>query len=133
MLLKIENFFLKLLLCGYGFSSLANEASQDPLSTSPKPTWIEQYFPFILFGILLYFILIRPQQRKHKQHESFLSKIKKGDEILTAGGIYGRIEGLTDSFVILEVAEKVKIRVVRSQISSYASQVTKDKGKSKND
>ena len=85
-----------------------------------KPTALEQFFPFLILGALLYLLLIRPQQKKHKQHRIFLDQIKRGDEVLTNSGIYGRIEGLTDHFVILEVAENVRIRVVKSQISSYS-------------
>ncbi|MCZ0932663.1 MAG: preprotein translocase subunit YajC [Oligoflexia bacterium] len=97
----------------YSFNSYSNTAD------SPKPNAFEQFFPFLLIGLFFYFILIRPQQKKHKQHGDFLSKIKRGDEVLTNSGIYGRIEGLTDSFVILEVAENVRIRIAKSQIASY--------------
>ena len=125
--LKIKSFcFLYLVLLSCGFPSFANSASGSPGQTPAGPTALEQFFPFILLGILFYFLFIRPQQRKHRQHGDFLSKIKRGDEVLTSSGIYGRIEGLTDSFVILEVAEDVRIRVVKSQISSYASH-TEDK------
>ena len=85
----------------------------------PQPTTLEQFFPFILIGLFFYFILIRPQQRKAKSHNQFLSNLKRGDEVLTASGIFGSIEGLTDQFVILEVAENVRIRVIKSQIASY--------------
>lgn len=85
----------------------------------PQPTALEQFFPFILLGLFFYFILIRPQQRKAKSHNQFLSNLKRGDEVLTASGIFGSIEGLTDQFVILEVAENVRIRVMKSQIASY--------------
>ena len=93
----------------------------------PKPTTLEQFFPFILIGLFFYFILIRPQQKKHKQHGDFLSQLKRGDEVLTASGIYGRIEGLTDSFIILEVAENVRIRIAKSQIASYTGETSQQK------
>lgn len=86
---------------------------------SQKPNAFEQFFPFILIGLFFYFILIRPQQKKYKSHGDFLSKLKRGDEVLTASGIYGRIEGLTENFIILEVAENVRIRITKSQIASY--------------
>ena len=85
----------------------------------PQPTAFEQLVPFIFIGLLLYFILIRPQQRKARSHNQFLSNLKRGDEVLTASGIFGSIEGLTDQFVILEVAENVRIRVMKSQIASH--------------
>ena len=102
----------------YSYSSYASTAK------APKPNAFEQFFPFLLIGLFFYFILIRPQQKKHKQHGNFLSKIKRGDEVLTNSGIYGRIEGLTDSFVILEVAENVCIRVAKAQIASYTGETS---------
>ena len=85
-----------------------------------KPNALEQFFPFILIGIGLYFVLIRPQQKRYRQHRDFLSKVKRGDEVLTSSGIYGKVEGLTEGFIILEVAKGIKIRVEKSHINSYA-------------
>lgn len=96
---------------------------------TPQPNAFEQIFPFLLIGLFFYFILIRPQQKKHKQHGDFLSKIKRGDEVLTSSGIYGRVEGLTDSFIILEVAENVRIRIVKSQIASYTGELKQQEEK----
>ena len=96
--------------------------------TAPaKPTALEQFFPFILLGLVFYFLFIRPQQKRHKQHRAFLSKIKRGDEVLTQSGIYGKIEGLTDDFVILKVDETARIRVVRSQIASWTNETETNK------
>ena len=111
------------LFCLFNFSSFADTAK------GPQPNAIEQLFPFLLIGLVFYFLLIRPQQRKYKQHGDFLSKIKRGDEVLTSSGIYGKIEGLTDSFVILEVAENVRIRVAKSQISSYTQDPAQSESK----
>lgn len=107
-------------------SALAEKGTESPAKT-PTPTALEQFFPFIIIGLVFYFILIRPQQRRHKMHRDFLSQIKRGDEILTSSGIYGRIEGLTNNFIILEVAENVRIRVAKSQIASYTNETEKDK------
>lgn len=126
MFLNRKFFFVTLLqvLClFYSWSSLA-EANP---ATQAKPTALEQFFPLILLGLVFYILLIRPQQRKYKQHGNFLSKIKRGDEVLTSSGIYGKIEGLTDSFVILEVAEDVCIRVAKSQIASYVDKVEQNR------
>lgn len=126
MFLKIKSSVLFIVLFFYYFPCWAKNA---PAQTAPTPNALEQFFPFILLGILFYFLFIRPQQRRHKQHGDFLSKIKRGDEILTSSGIYGKIEGLTDSFVILEVAENVRIRVAKSQISSWTAEAEKQKSK----
>ena len=102
----------------------AGEAATGGEKTAPKPTAIEQFFPFILLGLFFYFILIRPQQKKAKSHNQFLAGLKRGDEVLTTGGIFGSIEGLTDQFVILEVAENVRIRIMKSQIASHTKSLT---------
>ena len=108
----------------YAFNSFANP------DQAPKPNAFEQLFPFFLIAIVFYFLLIRPQQKRHKQHGDFLSKIKRGDEVLTSSGIYGRIEGLTESFVILEVAENVRIRIAKSQIASHTEEKKQEQQKS---
>jgi preprotein translocase subunit YajC len=70
----------------------------------------------IMFAIF-YFMLIRPQQKKAKEHGEMLKNLKKGDEVVTTGGIIGRIAGITDQFVTLEVQEKVRLKLVRSHIT----------------
>lgn len=89
----------------------------------PRPSALEQFFPFILIGLIFYFLLIRPQQKKFKHQQNFLSKLKRGDEVITSSGIFGRIEGLTDQFVILEVADSVRIRVLKSKIASFIKEL----------
>lgn len=74
----------------------------------------------ILMIAVFYFILIRPQQKKQKEQDAWLKSLKKGDEVVTSGGVIGRISGLTDNTVTLEVQEKVRIKVLRSSISGKA-------------
>jgi preprotein translocase subunit YajC len=74
-------------------------------------------FPSSFFGIF-YFLLIRPQQKRQKEHKALLSNLKKGDQVITAGGMYGKITGLTDTAVTLEIAEKIRVKVARGQISA---------------
>ncbi|MDP2601990.1 MAG: preprotein translocase subunit YajC [Deltaproteobacteria bacterium] len=74
-------------------------------------------FPFILIFVIMYFMVIRPQQKKSKQHQEMLAKLKKNDEVMTSGGIYGKVIDLKDTVVTLEVAPNVRIRVHRPQIS----------------
>lgn len=78
----------------------------------------------ILMIAVFYFILIRPQQKKQKEQESWLKSLKKGDEVVTSGGVIGRISGLTDNTVTLEVQEKVRIKVLRSSVSGKAPGTT---------
>lgn len=79
--------------------------------------------PFSSFGLLIvmfvafYFILIRPQQKRQKEHNSMLNQLIKGDKVVTSGGILGTIVSLTDRYATLEVSDKMKIRVLRSHIA----------------
>ncbi len=75
------------------------------------------FLPLILIFGIFYFLLIRPQQKKQKQHQEFINNLQKGTEVVTSGGIIGRITGITDDVVTLEIADKVRIKVVRNQIA----------------
>lgn len=69
----------------------------------------------IMFAVF-YFFLIRPQSKKAKEHQNMLNALQKGDEVVTGGGVIGRISGITDKIVTLEVSEKVRVRVLKAQI-----------------
>jgi preprotein translocase subunit YajC len=79
-------------------------------------------FPLMMIMMIavFYFILIRPQQKKQKEQDAWLKSLKKGDDVVTSGGVIGRISGLTDNTVTLEVQEKVRIKVLRSSVSGKA-------------
>ena len=74
--------------------------------------------PFILIFVIMYFMVIRPQQKKAKEHQEMLGKLKRNDEVMTSGGIYGKVMDLKETVVTLEVAPNVRIRVHRPQISA---------------
>ena len=71
----------------------------------------------VLMFVIFYFLLIRPQQKKAKAHKAMLANIHKGDKILTNGGIYGRVTGLDDQTLTLEIAPQVRIKVSRGHIA----------------
>ncbi|HUF41016.1 MAG TPA: preprotein translocase subunit YajC [Verrucomicrobiae bacterium] len=91
-------------------------AQAAPGATGPGP--LVTIFPFILIFVIMYFMVIRPQQRKVKQHQELLAKLKRNDEVMTSGGIYGKIVDLKETVVTLEIAPNVRIRVHRPQISA---------------
>lgn len=96
-------------------------------AAAAQPSVVEQFLPLLaIFGIF-YFFILRPQANRQKQHAQFLNQLKRGDEVVTNGGIFGRIEGLTEGFVTLEIANDVKIRVLKSQISASAKEMTATK------
>ena len=72
--------------------------------------------PIILMFVVLYFVMIRPQMRRAKEHKSMVEALQKGDEVVAAGGIVGRITKISDNYVTLEIADKVEIRVQRPAI-----------------
>jgi preprotein translocase subunit YajC len=82
------------------------------------PGQLLSFLPLVLIFVVFYFLLIRPQQKKAKQHQDMLGKLKKNDEVMTSGGIYGKVVTLADNVVTLEVAPNVRIRVNRPQISA---------------
>ena len=74
--------------------------------------------PLALIFIIFYFLLIRPQQKKQAEHQKMLSELKKNDEVITAGGIYGVIVNVKDESVTLKIAEEVKIEIQKSAIAT---------------
>lgn len=73
--------------------------------------------PFILVGVLFYFMLIRPQQKQQKERKAMLDALKKGDQIVTVGGIYGELVALKEDYVTVKVAEKTGLKISRNGIS----------------
>ncbi len=76
------------------------------------------FLPFILVFAVFYFLLIRPQQKKAKEHQNMIANLKKGMRIITSGGIYGTIQSIDDTTIGLEIAEKVKIKVSRGNVAA---------------
>ena len=72
-------------------------------------------FPVLLIAVM-YFLMIRPQMKKQKEHKSMLDKLSRGDEIITSGGIAGTISDIGDNFVTVEVADNVRVRVQKGAI-----------------
>jgi len=75
------------------------------------------FVPLILMFAIFYFLLIRPQQKKAKQHKAMLQAIKKGDRVVSSGGLHGVITGITDDVVTMEIAPKVRVKVSRGSIA----------------
>ena len=76
---------------------------------------------------IFYFILIRPQQKKMKEHKKLVEALTKGDEIITAGGIYAPVEGLTPDTLTVKIAEGTKVKITRSSVAGVVTE--KDKAK----
>ena len=81
------------------------------------PSTLISLAPLLLIFVIFYFLLIRPQQKRGKEHREMLADLKRNDEVMTTGGVYGKVVGLTDTVVTLEVAPNIRIRVHRPNIS----------------
>jgi preprotein translocase subunit YajC len=75
------------------------------------------FLPLIIIFGIFYFLLIRPQQKKAKQHKQVLASLKKGDRVVSSGGLHGVITGLTDDLVTMEISPKVRVKVSRGSIA----------------
>lgn len=82
------------------------------------------FLPLILIFAVFYFLLIRPQQKKAKEHKQMLDNLKKGDRVITQGGIYGKVSQIEDQVITLEIADKVKVKVARGYVAGLSSSDT---------
>ena len=90
---------------------------------APGGGGIVSFIPLILIFAIFYFLLIRPQQKKAKEHQAYLSNLKKGDGVVTSGGLHGEITGITDTVVTLEIADNLRVKVSRQHILGSKSTV----------
>ena len=94
---------------------------------------LEAMFPLVLIFVVFYFLLIRPQQKKAKDHKAMLEAIRRGDKIVTGGGIVGLVTKVVDdNEVMVEISEGVKVRVHRSMIAAILSKTEPVKGDKNN-
>ena len=76
------------------------------------------FIPLILMFVIFYFLLIRPQQKRTKEHRQMIANVKKGDRIITSGGIHGRVTGSDDTTLTIEIADKVRVKLARGNVAS---------------
>ena len=83
-----------------------------------QPPVLFQFLPLIIIAVLFYFLLIRPQQKKQKEHEKLVAGVKTGDKVVTAAGIHGIVSNVKETTFLLKVADNVKIEIDKSAIGS---------------
>ena len=86
-------------------------------AATQQPSMIASFMPLILIFIIFYFLLIRPQQKRAKEHKALLESIKRGDEILTGGGIIGKVLKADQTELIVEISTKVNVKVLHSTVA----------------
>jgi len=99
-------------------------------AAGPGP--IVSLMPIAVMFVVLYFLLIRPQQKRARDHDNMVQNLKRNDEIVTTGGLYGRVQTIADKVLTVEIAPNVRVRIDRAQVADVvgAKPESKDKEKS---
>jgi preprotein translocase subunit YajC len=101
----------------------AADAAASP--TAPQPTWVDtamQFLPMVAIFAIFYFVLIRPERAQRKKREEMLGAMKKGDQVMTTGGMFGTITALNDKDVTLEIADGVRVKFMRQSIQEVRNE-----------
>lgn len=95
---------------------ISNAYAQGAAGAQASP--LELFLPFIILLVVFWFLLLRPQQKRQKEHKVMVEGLKKGDEVVTGGGMLGKVTKIGDSFVSIEVANGLEVRVQRMSIAT---------------
>jgi preprotein translocase subunit YajC len=95
------------------FSGVIMQAQNDggPMSM------ISTFIPFVLIIVVFYFLILRPQQKRQKERQKLLNSVKVGDEVITTGGIFGKVDHIEDKILYIKIADNVKIRVTKDAVA----------------
>jgi preprotein translocase subunit YajC len=102
----------------FAMSAPAGGAAGGAAGQSGFMSSFQQIIPLVFMFAIFYFMLIRPQQKKAKEHKALLDAMKKGDNVITAGGVHGKITSVDDDIVTLEIANNVNIKIAKSYIAA---------------
>ena len=87
-------------------------------AAAQQPDLLGALMPFAILFVVFYFLLIRPQQKRAKEHRKLIDNLAKGDEVVTGGGLVGKVVDLGDNFIEVEVADNVRVKVQRQMLAS---------------
>jgi len=90
-------------------------ASGAAASSEGPPAWM-QFLPLVAMGVIFWLLILRPQMRRQKEHRAKVAAIKKGDQVVTAGGLIGKVIKVDDDYVDLELGTNVRVKAVKSTI-----------------
>lgn len=85
---------------------------------------LASFIPLVLMFVIFYFLLIRPQQKKTKEHRDMVAGVKKGDRIITSGGIHGQVTAVDDTTVTVEISDKVRVKLNRANVAGMVQAQT---------
>ena len=98
-------------------SLFINDAMAAAAPAAAQPDMLQGLLPFILILPLFYFLLIRPQSKRAKEHKQMISSLAKGDEVVTTGGLLGRVTEVGENFVAVEIADGVQVKVQKNAVA----------------
>jgi preprotein translocase subunit YajC len=98
-------------------------------TTSAAPDAYTSLLPLLFIFVIFYFLLIRPQQKRHKQHLAMIAALKKGDQVITSGGIYGKVTKIEDDKVTVEIAPGVEVAAVKATLQQVVAKPEAGAGK----
>ncbi|MEM7492006.1 MAG: preprotein translocase subunit YajC [Pseudomonadota bacterium] len=104
-------FALLILLSFFAPVAAANEAAPG------GPSLTAQLLPLLLIGVVFYFLLIRPANQRQKKHKAMIEAVKKGDEVVTSGGLVGKVTKVTDAEVTVELAKDVRVKAIKGMLA----------------
>lgn len=104
------------------WSWMGGNPSGDPQS-APNP--LVSFLPFILIIVVIYFLMIRPQKKRQKEHDKQVSALGKGDRIVTAGGLHGTVQSTKEKTLIVKIADNVKVEIEKSAVSAVITSTGK--------
>lgn len=97
---------------------ISDALAQGPAAPAPGGGGLLSFLPLLIIFVIFYFLLIRPQTKRTKEHKAMIEALSKGDEVITGGGIAGRITALGETFITVEIADNVSIKVQRGSIQT---------------
>jgi preprotein translocase subunit YajC len=102
------------------FDLLISSAHAQAAGQQAQPAWVS-FVPFVLIFLVMYFLMIRPQKKRMEEEQAFINKLSHGDQVYTKSGILGKITGIADKVVTLELEGGTKMKVLKSHIGGSAS------------
>lgn len=111
------------------FDLLIASAHAQTGAAPAQPAWVS-FVPFVLIFLVMYFLMIRPQKKRMEEEQSFISKLSHGDEVYTKSGILGKVTGIADKVVTLELEGGTRMKVLKSHIGGSAAAIFSEPKKS---
>ena len=101
-----------------------SDAWAEAAPAAPQDAGLMGFVPLIVIFVLFYFLLIRPQMKRAKEHRKLVEALSKNDEIVTTGGLLGKVTDVEESFITIEIADGVKVKVQRNAVTSLVPKGT---------